>query len=391
MNVPPTIRMSIIICLAVAAILALNGVDVGLVMAVILAWTGSLWLARPLPEAATERRERNRVIPEEVPLFLEQVGAPLLIARRDRVVVANLAARNAFGAHVVDQDLRVGLRHPDVVALIDSGGEGCVTVRGLTTARSLWQVHIADLGMETRLLELTDISAQSDIARAHTDFVANASHELRTPLASVIGYIETLKDTKAGSQAETRDTFLSTMEREARRMGELVDDLMSLSRIEAEKHDAPQDQVALLPLVRAVAADVAVTKGVERVVVESVGEDAVTRGDRSQLDQLIRNLIDNALKYGDPAHPVTIKVDDKAQDAITLRVVDTGPGIAKEHIPHLTRRFYRTDPGRSRAAGGTGLGLAIVKHIVERHKGELDIASTPGKGTTVTVTLPHGR
>lgn len=389
MNVPPTIRMSIVICLTVAAILAISGVDLWLTLAVILAWLGSLWLARPLPETATQRRERSRAIPEEVPLFLEQVSVPVLIARRDRVVVANLAARSAFGAHVVGQDLRVGLRHPDVVALIDSGAEGSVTVKGLTTARSLWQVNVADLGMETRLLELSDVSAQADIARAHTDFVANASHELRTPLASLIGYIETLKDTKAGSQAETRNTFLGTMEREARRMGELVEDLMSLSRIEAEKHDAPQDQVALLPLVQTVADDIAASHGAGRITIESTG-DAVTRGDRSQLDQLIRNLIDNALKYGDPALPVTIKLDDQAPNAISLRVMDTGPGIAKEHLPHLTRRFYRTDPGRSRAAGGTGLGLAIVKHIVERHKGQLDIASTPGKGTTVTVTLPHG-
>ena len=107
-------------------------------------------------------------------------------------------------------------------------------------------------------------------------------------------------------------------------------------------------------------------------------------GDRSQLDQLLRNLIDNALKYGDPAEPVTVSVDASSKQ-VTLAVVDRGPGIAPEHLPHLTRRFYRTDPGRSRAAGGTGLGLAIVKHIVERHQGRLDIASAVGKGTTVTV------
>jgi two-component system, OmpR family, phosphate regulon sensor histidine kinase PhoR len=159
---------------------------------------------------------------------------------------------------------------------------------------------------------------------------------------------------------------------------------MSLSRIEAEKHDRPRERIDLGNLAAGVASDLSATHGDGRVMVEWPSQPAVIKGDRSQLDQLLRNLIDNALKYGDPAEPVTVSVATSPQQ-VTLTVEDRGPGIAAEHLPHLTRRFYRTDPGRSRAAGGTGLGLAIVKHIVERHQGRLDIASAVGKGTTVKV------
>jgi two-component system phosphate regulon sensor histidine kinase PhoR len=158
--------------------------------------------------------------------------------------------------------------------------------------------------------------------------------------------------------------------------------------VEAEKHDHPRDEIELAALVQQAARDGAGPGRLERLDLLRSGEKLVVRGDRKQLEQLVRNLVDNALKYGAPETGVTIGVDRGERDMAVLTVRDRGEGIAPEHIPHLTRRFYRTDPGRSRAAGGTGLGLAIVKHIVERHRGRLDIASTPGEGTTVTVRLP---
>jgi two-component system, OmpR family, phosphate regulon sensor histidine kinase PhoR len=382
-------RASIAICLITAVTLALLGAGVGLSIGVGLVWLGSLWLAQPLPELTSQRKDRGRAIPEEVPAFLEPVNAPLLIVSRNRVVAANRAARDAVGAHVIGQDVRVGLRHPDVVALIDCAGGGQAEIKGLTTPRSLWQVDVHDLGQDNRLVALLDLSSQSDVARAHTDFVANASHELKTPLASIIGYIETLMDAKAGGNATTRAKFLDTMEREARRMASLVNDLISLSRIEAEKHDVPQDRVALIPLISGIAKELAALGNTDRVRVEFKVEVAETFGDRLQIDQVLRNLIDNALKYGDINTPVIVSVAEAPGKQIALTISDTGPGIPPEHLPHLTRRFYRTDPGRSRAAGGTGLGLAIVKHIVERHQGQLDIASKMGKGTTVTIRLPR--
>ncbi len=165
---------------------------------------------------------------------------------------------------------------------------------------------------------------------------------------------------------------------------------MSLSRVEAEKHDPPAALLDLAKLTRNAANDAAGGAGTDRVVVEGTDTEILIKGDRQQLEQLVRNLIDNALKYGDPAQPVTVSVSAEHGGRARLTVTDRGEGIAAEHIPHLTRRFYRTDPGRSRAAGGTGLGLAIVKHIVERHRGRLDIDSKLGVGTTVTVRFPPG-
>ena len=159
---------------------------------------------------------------------------------------------------------------------------------------------------------------------------------------------------------------------------------MSLSRIEAEKHDIPRERIDLGQLASSIGGEVCATVGDARILV--VTAPAVVIGDRQQLDQVIRNLIDNALKYGDHNAPVDVNVTVAANEAV-LTVTDRGDGIHPDHIPYLTRRFYRTDPGRSRAAGGTGLGLAIVKHIVERHRGKLDIASRLSEGTTVTVRM----
>lgn len=171
-------------------------------------------------------------------------------------------------------------------------------------------------------------------------------------------------------------------------MQSLVEDLMSLSRIEAEKHSTPADRLDIAAMARAIGKDVAAIQGEGRIKVEAGDAPAPIAGDHVQIDQLIRNLVDNALKYGDSDQPVTLGVSAEPE-RVVLTIEDRGAGIAPEHLPHLTRRFYRTDPGRSRASGGTGLGLAIVKHIVERHNGTLDFASRLGEGTRVTVRFPR--
>lgn len=169
-------------------------------------------------------------------------------------------------------------------------------------------------------------------------------------------------------------------------MQRLIDDLMSLSRIEADRYARPRDAVDLAEVAREVCDDLAAA-GETRVECVLPDALAIVDGDRSQLSQLLHNIVGNALKYGGTATPVrlTVAIDP---EIIRLSVADQGEGIAPAHLPRLTERFYRVDPGRSRAGGGTGLGLAIVKHIVERHRGTLDIASTVGEGTTVTVALP---
>jgi two-component system phosphate regulon sensor histidine kinase PhoR len=218
------------------------------------------------------------------------------------------------------------------------------------------------------------------------DFVANASHELRTPLATLLGFIETLED--AGDDPAVRARFLKIMFGEAKRMQQLVDDLMSLSRIEAEKYSLPQAALPLGPLVDDVTSAVrsGMREGADRIII-AMEDTPPVFGDRAQLSQLLHNLIGNAIKYGREGAPVQISVK-RAGRMVRLTVADEGDGIAPEHLPRLTERFYRVDPGRSRALGGTGLGLAIVKHIVERHRGRLDIDSVVGTGTTVSVLLP---
>jgi two-component system phosphate regulon sensor histidine kinase PhoR len=222
------------------------------------------------------------------------------------------------------------------------------------------------------------------------DFVANASHELRTPLSTVLGYAETLAD-ESDLPYELRASFGRTIRDEARRMLRIIEDLMSLSRIEADRFVAPGERVDISDIVNTALANAGHLRGASTCEfrLDVAGELPPVRGDRAQLVQILDNLISNALRYGcDRPNP---EIDISARRSgpwINISVVDHGPGIAREHLPRLTERFYRVDAARSRESGGTGLGLAIVKHIIERHRGSLDIRSTLGVGTSVTVRLP---
>jgi two-component system phosphate regulon sensor histidine kinase PhoR len=381
------LRSGVLLAVATGIAMALAGANPWMVLGVVAVWLGSLWLARPEPAFELRRDDSFTVSRETIAPFIEPLGVPLLLLDGERIVAANKAAREALGSHIAGQDARIALRHPEAVALLSPSGRDTATVNGLTGPRSVWQLSRFDIDGRYRLIELVNRTAEADISRAHTDFVANASHELRTPLASIIGFIETMRDSSTKVDAATRAKFLGTMEGEARRMQSLVEDLMSLSRIEAEKHATPCERIDLAKMARAVGKDIAAIHGAGRIAIETGEAQAIIAGDQVQIDQLIRNLIDNALKYGAADQPVTVKVVADAE-RVVLTVVDRGPGIAPEHLPHLTRRFYRTDPGRSRASGGTGLGLAIVKHIVERHRGTLDFASRVGEGTSVTLRFP---
>jgi two-component system, OmpR family, phosphate regulon sensor histidine kinase PhoR len=315
--------------------------------------------------------------------ILNLMMRPALLVSDQKIDHANPAAQQMLGAHIEGQDLRLALRHPDIVSLIMGNNPGSVKITGLSTPGSLWEVSCHDLDRRTRLVTLEDLSVQVGIARAHADFVANASHELRTPLASVLGYIDTLKDPKAGDDVETRNRFLDIIKHEAERMHALVDDLMSLSRIEALKHEAPTDKIDVAALCREVAGEF---KG--KVQTEGGNDPASILGDRGQIAQVIRNLVDNAIKYGAADDKAQMRLETASTGWVTIEVSDKGDGIAPEHLPRLTERFYRVDAGRSRKVGGTGLGLSIVKHIVERHRGRFDIRSRLGEGTIAAIMLP---
>ncbi len=363
-------------------------VDVFLSLAILGVWTGSLILAagRP-PESSKVVVEQDFTI-DSIRKLIENSSTPVIVTEKNVIAIANATARRLMGEHIVGQDARVVFRQPEAIRLIAENRNGRAMVRGIVRRQDIWEVNRQVVGANLAIIELMNQTAEADISRAHTDFVANASHELRTPLASILGYVETLSESVESLDSPTSKRFLGTIEREGRRLQSLISDLMSLSRVEAEKHDLPSERIMLSKLVERAARDAAGGDRIERLTFDLAADPSVL-GDAQQLEQLVRNLVDNALKYGHADAPISVKLDVTPGLHARLAVVDEGEGIAQEHIPHLTRRFYRTDPGRSRASGGTGLGLAIVKHIVERHRGRLDITSELGKGTRVIVRIPQ--
>lgn len=321
-------------------------------------------------------------------LLLDAFAEPLLMLDGLTVTASNAAARKLFGAYVDGEDVRLALRHPQASALLTGKREGPVAIGGLGNPDRRWEMTLSTLADGRRLVRLEDRSSAQASERMRTDFVANASHELRTPLAALIGFIETLEDANGPDEAPIRSRFLNIMGTEARRMQRLIDDLMSLSRIEADRFVVPRETIDLVALTKVACAEIeGGGKAGGRVRCTIQAQQANVHGDRAQLLQLLHNVIGNALKYGRAESSVAVTVA-VAEGNVVLAVRDEGEGIPAELIPRLTERFYRVDPGRSRSLGGTGLGLAIVKHVVERHRGRLDIASIVGTGTTVTITLP---
>ena len=323
---------------------------------------------------------------------LDAIVEPVLLVRDGTVTFANRAARALLGGHIVGEDVRVAIRHPaaaDRLAAAAPASDRPVELVGLGTPDQRWEMRTGDASDGARIVHLIDQTGNYAAERMRVDFVANASHELRTPLASILGFIETLND-EAGDDPAVRNRFLKVMFDEARRMQRLVEDLISLSRIEAEKYRLPAEAVDLARLIAEVRAElIDGARDRAREIVATIDPAVPTiAGDRAQLSQMLHNLVGNAMKYGRPGTPVTIELGVDRASMVRLSITDEGEGIAPEHIPRLTERFYRVDAGRSRSLGGTGLGLAIVKHIAERHRGRLDIASRVGVGTVVAVTLP---
>lgn len=320
---------------------------------------------------------------------IDAIDEPILVIAAGHVDAANPAARALLGQHIVGGDVRLAIRHPAAAERLfgNSDDPEPVGLVGLGSRDQSWEMRVRSLGGERRLVHLADRTGNRATERMRVDFVANASHELRTPLASLLGFIETLRD-EAGEDPGVRERFLKVMNDEARRMQRLIDDLISLSRIEAEKYRPPDQSVDLSAMLRSVRDELSATNPARGADLSLLVEPAVTViGDRAQLSQLLHNVIGNAMKYGRAGTPVEIRLTPRDTMA-ELVVRDHGEGVAIDHLPRLTERFYRVDSGRSRALGGTGLGLAIVKHIVERHRGRLDIGSVVGDGTTVSVLLP---
>lgn len=323
----------------------------------------------------------------------------LLIGPDERVRAANPPLIAVLGLDLVGKHYITALRQPAVIDAISTvRREGGATVTSFVgrdgDKDTTYRVSVAETGGDI-ILSFEDQTAAEEAGKMRRDFVANVSHELRTPLTALLGFIETLSGA-ARDDAKARARFLEIMAHEANRMTRLVDDLLSLSRVEEDERVRPREHVDLGALLSSV------IKGLEpqaeaagvTVLLELQGGDEMVPGDAGQLVQVFTNLVENGIKYGETGKDVTVTLAPKAMhqrlrgEGIQISVVDQGEGIASHHLSRLTERFYRVDNHRSREVGGTGLGLAIVKHIISRHRGRLVIESELGAGTTVSVFLP---
>ena len=352
--------------------------------------------------------------PQRLKVCLDAVAEPLIVLDgRALVVFANAAARRSLPNCKENNPISFAIRAPRILAAVEEvlRGDAPLTVdyeervpverHFEVTVSPVWRDYALPSGdrdtgtpRESVVILMRDVTQIQRIQNMRVDFIANASHELRTPLASVIGFIETLQG-PAKNDLAARERFLAIMGEQARRMSRLVDDLLSLSRIELTQHVPPDAKVDLLSVLRQIIdtlSGLARERAVE-IRLETPGDLPVfVQGERDELLRVFENLIENAIKYGQPGKKVIVSLIPRFEvpDAgeIDVAVRDFGPGIPPEHVPRLTERFYRVDIGKSVGQGGTGLGLAIVKHILNRHRARLNIQSRLGEGSVFTVTLP---
>jgi|HubBroStandDraft_1064217.scaffolds.fasta_scaffold22575_3 two-component system phosphate regulon sensor histidine kinase PhoR len=329
----------------------------------------------------------------------------IALDRNGRVLTLNEHARSLTPALRQGEPVSLALRMPELIEAIgrayDTGEEQRVEYSERVPLDRWFETIVVPVKRRSNpgrpdlvLMTFHDLTPLRRVEEMRADFVANASHELRTPLAALSGFIETLQGS-ARDDEKARERFLAIMQEQARRMARLIDDLLSLSRIELNAHRRPDALVDLVPIVRQVVDGLETLARDRGVTVHVEAARAMTvPGDRDELVRVFENLVENALKYGAPGKrvDVTLAPHESAEGEPEAQVAirDYGPGIAPEHLPRLTERFYRVDVTESRAQGGTGLGLALVKHILNRHRGRLSIESKLGAGATFTVQLPTG-
>jgi len=339
--------------------------------------------------------------------ILDSLPDPLVLIDRSRMLTGgNKAAEDVFGKEIVNGDLATIIRDPQVLAATDQALEdGLGGYVQFSIAKPVERSFGCLIGVlpdspdegTAVLLQLHDMTELVKMDRMRADFVANASHELRTPLSSLLGFIETLRG-PAKYDEGARDAFLDIMLKQANLMARLIEDLLSLSRIELREHAQPTEAVDVALTVKSTCELLTLEAKDQNTSLNIYTPDSLpfALGENDELGQVFQNLIVNAIKYGGENKPVDISVATRSEgppgaDAgpwLCVSVRDHGEGIAREHIPRLTERFYRVDTARSRELGGTGLGLAIVKHITKRHRGHLVIESTEGQGSVFTVYLP---
>jgi two-component system, OmpR family, phosphate regulon sensor histidine kinase PhoR len=331
--------------------------------------------------------------------LLAALSEPVFILDNNlRIQTSNLAAQKLLGKLLPGDPIDLYLRLPIAIeAMRESVAHQRLIERDILLSTPMDSYFVlrsnpipsdSSTSQATLFITLHDVTQLKISDRMRADFVANASHELRTPLATLIGFVETLQG-PAADNTSTRHKFLNIMSSEAARMARLIDDLLSLSKIEMDKHVKPDIGLDVVPIIREVGGTLSMQLDADSRFIKLDIPDSLPHiyGDRDQLVQVFHNLLSNALKYGRNGTAIAITATLE-NNHLRIIIEDSGEGIASEHLSRLTERFYRVDTARSRNLGGTGLGLAIVKHIVERHRGNLNITSTLGKGTQISFTLP---
>ena len=339
------------------------------------------------------------------PSYLQAIPDPVILLDNDRkIVFFNNAALKIFNVQI-DFDIVNTVRDPVLLRSVDEVLAKIISVETILTlsnpVKITYKVRVIPVSLATNsanvriLLLFSDISSEMVVEKIRQDFINNVSHELRSPLASLIGFIETIQG-PAKDDAESQKKFLSIMMSEAQRMSRMVEDLLSLSKVEVIERMRPEEPADLTNLIT-MTMELFAKRARDRsmnIKLDMVDNLPLIEGDADELLQVFNNLVDNAIKYGREKTNIHIKmrvidrIPDTGDTGISIVVENEGDGINPEEVPRLTERFYRTNKGRSRALGGTGLGLAIVKHIITRHRGRLIINSNLNDKTTFTVFLP---
>jgi two-component system phosphate regulon sensor histidine kinase PhoR len=335
--------------------------------------------------AATIERFRNAV--EALP------DGMVTLDRDNRIQWANSRAQTQLGfdlAKDAGRPLQNFMRQPEVVRYLEGGDyTDAIIVDSLREPGTTLSIQVVPFGVEERLLISRNITQLEAVARMRRDFIANVSHELKTPLTVVSGFLETLQELDLEPRQRAR--YLQLMAEQAKSMQRLVDDLLTLSALERDQNALAETEIDVVPLLLEVSADAKALAGARHTINLDIVDPAMLTGSRDELGSAFGNLVSNAIRYTPDGGTITLgwRVDEDGRGVFS--VTDTGIGIAPEHVPRLTERFYRVDRSRSRETGGTGLGLAIVKHVLLRHQAELDVMSELGAGSTFSVILPAER
>lgn len=404
LRVKGVVIASIVLAICVLALDLPFWFRAGLLALVVL---GAVWLASEVAGSEPDEIPVKSIAPNEMAgvsgeRLAELLTDPMIVFDHSGTVLfINSAALEAFQSLETGTALYLRFRAPEMHALIqgviaDGEARSIEYFERVPIDRWFKAMVKALPGKDGRpelfVLLFRDQSETRRIDRMRSDFIANASHELRTPLASLRGFIETLQG-PARNDAAARDRFLDIMQKQAERMSRLIDDLLSLSRLEMRAHLAVSECVDMTSILNHVADTLTPLAAGLDINIERVLPDhpVMVTGARDELIQVFQNLVENACKYGQAGKRVIVKLDEDdsgSSPEVVASVQDFGPGIAAEHLPRLTERFYRINVETSRAQKGTGLGLAIVKHILARHRGRLVVRSQLGEGSTFTVRLP---